>query len=311
MKIINYNTDDIQSVFKQLKNAIENETSGIIFTKGLPGSGKSYFAKELANQNAGNVIRINKDDLRLMLNQGKFSSSKENLMNSARKAMIKEILAKKVWVICDDTNLTTASDTLYNSLSTNVIKVDFMDIPIEVCMERDLQRATSVGKDVILKMWESTLTPLVQDEKLQKAVIFDIDGTLAHNIQGNRFFDPERYLVDEPIAATIAIAHSLIQSGTQVFFVSGREASEAGRKNTEIWLKAQGFDLVKSPLFMRPSRDFRKDSIIKKEIFMDNFYGKYFVTSVFDDRFSVILMWKTLGLAVFKCGATWDFDLVN
>ena len=106
------------------------------------------------------------------------------------------------------------------------------------------------------------------------------------------------------------IAHSLIQSGVQVFFVSGREASEDGKANTETWLKNQGFNLTTSPLFMRPNRDFRKDSIIKKEIFMTNFYNKYFVTAVFDDRDQVCRMWKSLGLTLLKCGPLHDFDQV-
>lgn len=293
-----------------LGETIKKDSSGIIFTKGLPGSGKSFFAKELADKYPGEVIRINKDDLRAMFNQGKHSSGKEDLMNAARKAMVREILAKNKWVICDDTNLTASSATLYKSMSKNVVEVDFLDIPVDVCIERDLNRTRSVGKDVILKMWESTLKPLVQDKSRPKAVIFDLDGTLAHNQSNSRFFDPTRYLEDKPIEGAVLMAHALISSGTQVIFVSGREGTKDGRESTETWLKDQGFDMTKCPLFMRKERDFRKDNIVKEEIFMGNIYNKYYVAAVFDDRDQVCRMWRSLGITLFKCGPSWDFDLV-
>ena len=50
---------------------------------------------------------------------------------------------------------------------------------------------------------------------------------------------------------------------------------------------------------MRKTDDSRKDSIIKKEIFLEHIDKEYNVMSVFDDRPQVIRMWRDLGLFVF------------
>jgi hypothetical protein len=49
---------------------------------------------------------------------------------------------------------------------------------------------------------------------------------------------------------------------------------------------------------MRPANDFRKDSLIKKEIYENDIKGKYNVIMVYDDRNQVVDVWRGLGL---KC----------
>ena len=49
-------------------------------------------------------------------------------------------------------------------------------------------------------------------------------------------------------------------------------------------------------LFMRPTGDTRKDSILKKEIYDNHIKGKYNVKYVLDDRDSVVEMWREQGL---------------
>jgi hypothetical protein len=45
-------------------------------------------------------------------------------------------------------------------------------------------------------------------------------------------------------------------------------------------------------LIMRAAGDFRKDAIIKKEIFSNYVEGKYFVELVLDDRNQVVDLWR-------------------
>ena len=42
----------------------------VILTRGLPGSGKSTWAKQMLDEKPGHYKRINKDDLRAMLDNG-------------------------------------------------------------------------------------------------------------------------------------------------------------------------------------------------------------------------------------------------
>lgn len=60
----------------------------------------------------------------------------------------------------------------------------FLDVPIDICIKQDLQRNRSVGKDVIMEKHIKYVRPNLykhDSNKLnkQKAVIFDIDGTLS------------------------------------------------------------------------------------------------------------------------------------
>lgn len=43
---------------------------------------------------------------------------------------------------------------------------------------------------------------------------------------------------------------------------------------------------------MRQSKDFRKDSVIKSEIYEAEIKGKYFVEFVLDDRDQVVDLWR-------------------
>jgi len=88
----------------------------------------------------------------------------------------------------------------------------------------------------------------------------------------------------------------------KIIICSGR--TDDLRKQTEEWLKR--FDIPYHYLFMRRSNDFRKDSIIKLEIFEKEIKDKFKVVFVVDDRQQVVDMWRGEGLVVLQC-APGDF----
>jgi hypothetical protein len=51
---------------------------------------------------------------------------------------------------------------------------------------------------------------------------------------------------------------------------------------------------------MRKADDYRKDSIIKKEIYDNDIFPRYNVLFVYDDRNQVVEMWRGLGVKVFQ-----------
>ena len=59
--------------------------------KGLPASGKSTYAKKLANKG---WTRVNKDDLRAMLNDGKWSRSNEKFVLKVRDFIVADALSE-------------------------------------------------------------------------------------------------------------------------------------------------------------------------------------------------------------------------
>lgn len=76
----------------------------LLMTYGLPASGKTTFAKGLVATQA-NWKRVNKDDLRAMLDAGKWSSQNEKFILQVRDYLIGKFLNEKYNVVVDDTNL--------------------------------------------------------------------------------------------------------------------------------------------------------------------------------------------------------------
>ena len=87
-------------------------------------------------------------------------------------------------------------------------------------------------------------------------------------------------------------------NSTDIVLLSGRD--ESCRKETEEWLTKNG--ICYQELHMRPEGDFRKDTVIKREMFDKYIAGKYYVKAVFDDRPCVVRMWRSMGFTTFALG---------
>lgn len=123
---------------------------------------------------------------------------------------------------------------------------------------------------------------------MMKIVICDLDGTLAL-LNGRNPYDAstcENDLLNEVVADII--------KERNVILVSGRE--DKFRVQTELFLAKHGIKYMN--LFMRKQGDFRKDSVIKREIYEQHIKDKYEVHFVLDDRNQVVQLWRELGL---KC----------
>src|SRR3990167_7392203 len=76
----------------------------VIILRGLPASGKSTWAKEQLEKFPGKYKVINKDLLRLMLDNSKHSNEREKFVLKFRDAIMLQSLADGYSVIIDDTN---------------------------------------------------------------------------------------------------------------------------------------------------------------------------------------------------------------
>lgn len=133
----------------------------------------------------------------------------------------------------------------------------------------------------------------------QKAIIFDIDGTLAtRDISpgGRGPFDWDRVgedTVNEPvmfIAKMLAFAATVAGDISIVFF-SGRD--EQAKYPTEEWLEEHF--RYSYHLMMRAEGDNRPDFVVKKEM-LDRARMVYDIVAVFDDRNQVVDMWRSEGV---------------
>ena len=274
----------------------------ILLLKGLPASGKSTYAKKLTDDG---WVRVNKDDLRAMLHNGKWSKINEQQILRIRDNIIIDSLKSGKSVVVDDTNFAVKHSNRVKEIAKEYnakFETKFFDTPVEECIKRDLKRQNSVGEKVIRQMYEQFLAekPKVYTPPTNRphAIICDIDGTLAHMVDREPY-DWDKVSndeVDEPIRDTLERANYDRYGCTPVavLLISGRDSICRGA--TEKWL--EDYEVPYSKLFMRPEGDKRKDSIVKAELFDKHIKDNYAVDFVLDDRNQVVKMWRDMGL---KC----------
>ncbi len=268
----------------------------VYFTIGLPASGKSTWAKAKVDKSPNGTKRVNKDELRAMLDNSYFSKGNEKFVLNIQDQIIKAALEEGKHVIVDNTHLAPKHETRIRELIKGLAVleiVDFRHVDLETCIKRDLQRFNSVGEKVIRDMYNQFIAPPrnpkpLHNPDLPDAIICDLDGTLA--LIGDRSpYDGascDKDFVNEPV-------RSILQtSGHAIVFVSGRE--DKSKPQTLAWLEKHGIGF--DALHMRSAGDMRKDSIVKKEIYDEFILDKYNVAFVLDDRDQVVKVWRDLGL---------------
>lgn len=290
----------------------------VIINVGISGSGKSTWTKEFLKKNS-NYVAVNRDSFRFMFRDTPVTENKiEDLITELQEDTIIKALNKKLNVIVDNTNLKRKYIDALCKLVEFKADVEFriFDTPLKTCIERDAIREKKVGEDVIQKQFkdyknlidsfvpqniikrpthEDRFIQIPHNPALRDSVIVDCDGTIC--LMGKRdVFDWHLVQNDDPNEVVIEQIHFHKSKGREIILVTGRD--ESARENTLYWL-----DYYKVPfdqLIMRPKNDFRKDTVVKKEIYFNYIKDKFNVIAVYDDRKSVIKMFGELGLFVFN-----------
>lgn len=281
----------------------------ILLLKGLPASGKTTYAKELVEKSNGEWKRINKDDLRSMIDFSKWSSEREKLILKLQNMMVEEMLLSGFNIVIDDTNFSDKHkkrileivkdiNEIYKNFNIEV-EEKFFDVDVRECIKRDLLRPVSVGEKVIRKMYNQYLrkTPTVEFvEGAPWAIICDIDGTLAH-MNGRGPYDYNKIhtdSVDEKIKGII----DRFKKDTKIIIVSARD--DDCRDVTEKWLREN--EVYYDEINFRPAGEKKEDSLVKEDIFNEHIKDKYNVFFVLDDRTRVVDFWRSIGLKCLQVG---------
>ena len=267
--------------------------------KGLPASGKTTYARELVDKG---WLRVNKDDLRAMLDNGKFSKNNEGFVLSLRDEIIIRGLTNGRNVVVDDTNLDPKHEIQLQSIAEEFLadfEVRFFNTDIMTCIERNKNRENPVPEKVIYDMYSKYLMPkstepVPYDDTKDECIIVDVDGTLSHINNGRNPYDASSASSDELDDAVASIVAMSYQNGYTVIILTGREAKN--REVTKNWLEENGVPF--DELYTRADGDYRKDAIVKQELYEKHIKNRFNVKFILDDRNQVCDMWRSIGL---KC----------
>ncbi len=322
----------------------------LFIMKGLPGSGKSTVAAEMIRKEPKRFVRINRDDLRSMAvgpgnNPHSRDDNREDLMRALKEQAVRAAFKAGYDVILDDTHLVSMTVKKLHQLAASIGDVTVIEkginIDVETCIKRDAARTgfAHVGEKVIRDMargaglekgrklsdktsyypprWaptgvEDVRTGFDPDSKLPKAIMCDLDGTLAL-IDGRSPYDATDCDVkDKPNWPVIQAVLSMYEQGVKVIFMSGRDVKYRPEtvRFIEKYCRRYGDNDAKGAaisyeLHMRgeldlTQNDTRKDNIIKEELYAAHVAGKYNVLFVLDDRDQVVDQWRAMGLTCFQ-----------
>lgn len=133
--------------------------SKLIICRGIPASGKTFWAKQWVLEDPEHRVRINQDDIRFML--GKYwVPNRESLVQHIQKEALIEALDRGYDIVVDNTNLNKKVLDFYRALvidhGNHAIEFkDFFDTPLSVCIERDKNRDVQVSEKIIRNFYNN------------------------------------------------------------------------------------------------------------------------------------------------------------
>ncbi len=143
-------------------------------------------------------------------------------------------------------------------------------------------------------------------QKLKKAIIVDLDGTLTncdHRLSHLRKSpkDWDAFFLgmgeDELHEWCAQLISSMSKSGHAVILLTGRP--DEYRELTTKWLAKH--EISYDHLLMRKTDDHRSDSEVKWELYQQAVAPRYQVLFCVEDRASVVAMWRENGIRTLQC----------
>lgn len=308
----------MSDVINHIFNLPGGKAGHLIILRGLPGAGKSTYAKTL---NADAIF--SRDKFREYFpdtNNG--ATNFETVINDLMLTGAKGVLKEDKTVVIDATNLSMSSlhPFIWLALENKVkhLTITTLQTPVEICVQR---RQNQISQEVIKAkaaryghnlFTDSQVTKVVshtvenqiakyfnefapyscQNSWLTPVIICDIDGTLA-NMGTRDPYDESTVLNDSPHQHIVNLVKKYnTDNDYKLVVMSGR--TDSCFDDTLTWLHKQG--IYPDALLMRKTGDTRSDAVVKRELLetVEKTCGP--VEFVLDDRNSVVEMWRKIGI---------------
>lgn len=286
-------------------------------TVGVSASGKTTWANEqLKNDQLKgiNTININRDDIRFNhvlpgsdWTTYKFTKAREAEVSHIAMQQFIAAVSRNDDIIISDTNLNKVYRDDWIERATDAgyeVIIKEFPIALEEAWKRDAARANGVGHNTIYqqyKQWEEYkgVKKYEPDESKPKAIIVDVDGTIANKCDRSPF-EWDKVGCDTPRLEIINMIRAFARSyGATPIFLSGRDS--VCRDITQGWINCHAYMDKDQELYMRAEGDMRKDTIVKEELFWEHIEPTYNVIGAFDDRPVIIRLWHKLGIPNVIC----------
>lgn len=300
---------------------MKKEIRKIILTRGIPGSGKTFWAKSWSMEDPEHRIRLNWDDMRNMMGLY-WVPSREPINKAMLQAGLLIAMTNGYDIVIDNMNLNPKTWEEYEGIikrhnalsgSNNHYELefkDFFDVPIEECIKRDSLRSNPIGEKTIREIWRK-YKHLIQTTKIEKLVknlqprdvtkddciVVDMDSTLCFNTSKRSWYgkgSTEAMINDEENRSVCEIIRMLSDS-YPLILVTGRDKTQ--RDVTLEWLKQHNITIKEC--YFRDLGDFRSSKVYKQEQ-IEKILKDYNIIAIFEDESSVVNMYRELGLTVLQ-----------
>lgn len=295
----------------------------IIITQGIPGSGKSTWAKNWVEEDPIHRVRWNNDDCRKMCGPY-WIPEREEFISEIREKFLNEAMQEHKDIVIDDMNLNQKTINYYEDLidnfnTFNIHKKEHMytkeyklfNISVEECIRRDALREHPIGEKTIKeihKKYSYYIRDVVNKEILDKrtkiddnlpyCILLDIDNTISYSF--NRPWYGEEAaneMINDKVNQQLQFLIQSLNVHIDVIIMTGRNDNKE-MEQTLTWLT--NHKIPWNNFYGRPVGDYKKGSIIKLENYNKYIKGKYNVLAAIEDDEECVKMYQEQGIFVLQ-----------
>lgn len=294
----------------------------LILVQGIPGSGKSTWAKKWVEEDPIHRVRWNNDDCRKMC-WPYWIPERETFIRIIKESFLNAAMMAPKDIIIDDMNLNPSTIEFYETLVKNhnkvaptigqepyTIEYKLFNTPVEECIRRDALRPNPIGEKTIKeihKKYSYYIRDVVNKEILDKrikiddnlpyCVLLDIDNTISYSFNRPWYGEEAaKEMINDKVNEQLKTLVNHFNN-VKVIIMSGR--SNGDEANTTLaWFNSNNIHYDAS--LFRTKGDYRKGDIIKLENFNKYIKGKYNVLAAIEDDEECVKMYQEQGIFVLQ-----------